>query len=131
MNEKSFVPCNFWGELFSNLTSGDKGFIALLIAMVGAYGLKRHCDNVDKGMDLGYSSGLKIEGVGEMQFYRQTEDGSCTFSEEKLDDTSENDPNESGGVEDGPGGETMGQETPGAGSNLCEDLRGRPSPPFA
>ena len=56
MNENNAVNVNPWMSILGGLISGDKGFVFLLLSLVGAYGVKRYFDSTAKAMELGYNT---------------------------------------------------------------------------
>ena len=43
------------------------------MALIGAYGVKRHFDSTDKAMDCGYNSELHLREYGTLKFTRSQE----------------------------------------------------------
>ena len=107
MNENNAVTGNLWTSLLSGLSSGDKGFVFLLLSMIGAYGVKRYFDNVDKAMDHGYNTTLKADKYGEMRFTRgvddEPEEGLDETDKSPQDDAQETDPETDQNAEPGAG----------------------------
>ena len=95
MNGNTVVTGNLLENLMTGPTSGDKGFVALLLTLVSAYGVKRYFDNVDKAMDCGYNTTLKADKYGEMKFTRGTD---ARFSQDESDPVSQ-DESRGAGVE--------------------------------
>ena len=78
INENNAVNVNPWMSILGGLISGDKGFVFLLLSLVGAYGVKRYFDSTDKAMELGYNTTVTSLKYGEMKFEHSHESESDT-----------------------------------------------------
>lgn len=73
MNENNAVNGNPLLSFLSGLTSGDKGFVFLLLSLVGAYGVKRYFDSTDNAIEHGYNTTVTSPKYGEVRFERSHE----------------------------------------------------------
>lgn len=73
MNENNVVTGNPLVSLLSGLSSGDKGFVLVLLSIVGAYAVKRYFDSADTAMEHGYNATVTSPKYGEMKFERNHE----------------------------------------------------------